>query len=813
MIRRRHIPLPQRYRSRIQKSSYVYWFFAVVVMSVWYLWVWAWASWESIATQQAAIQHVCKNYTDVYRKATTLVQRIKLRNIYKKYCVIGNQDQANAEWTWSAKLWWGYQWKEDNAIWIQEFTTLSKRNQWAISILQDMKIHKQQDTQSIFVGLQKDTLLKSKTWKEVLPEQFDIVLKNKAERKSMWEMFTDKSIQFELWVAGEHLIFSKPVKIELPTDLPEGKIIDVLVLHEGDKEPNKTWLTENPDAVCISDWTVAKSDRLFTTTVKEWRIVFYTCWASLFTMNPVWWLAWSNDLKILIGDYWQVQLYYNNLTQIYGWNPPAAWAWWPSAWPILNVGRTEVGNSVWVAWTTASTTWQQIGNTYQAQTNLTYTTAWRTYTVVIDWTYTAPNKHFTWTYTLTIPTWNTQNVRFYYGMDTAVAGWDANDVGYYSTNPSLTVWVYDNAAWVLSAQRYVSWRMWSGYEAAWYSTISSRITSNVNYNNTVTSTAGDLWYGINWFFGTIAGIYTSTTEWRVAPYVATTVPDLIPWVWQPVPSLSVSWTSQIPVTITNVWNTWSNWVHTSIFYIPIWVNWPTSAFVSNGWSCGAMNVTARTVTCTKTMVLASNATDNFQVSVVPTSSVQWQTVRFTWYIYNASDSNMNNNTWYINLQVAVLPPQWNVTPLAPTHLTGTATTTSLSAQTIDMNFDQSVNQAFAVEDTKWNDSWYLATLELSWDLVAVTWWYTLPWSSIGIMGTPAVFLLSWTANSLVQPSIAASTPFRPLDTIQNLIRRNPWVNSNVKWTYWVYLPLRINIPAAQPAWLYQGTLIFTVIEI
>lgn len=31
-----------------------------------------------------------------------------------------------------------------------------------------------------------------------------------------------------------------------------------------------------------------------------------------------------------------------------------------------------------------------------------------------------------------IPTGNTLNVRFYYGMDSTVAGADSNDVGYYT---------------------------------------------------------------------------------------------------------------------------------------------------------------------------------------------------------------------------------------------------------------------------------------------------------------------------------------------------------------------------------------------
>jgi hypothetical protein len=97
---------------------------------------------------------------------------------------------------------------------------------------------------------------------------------------------------------------------------------------------------------------------------------------------------------------------------------------------------------------------------------MTYVVGGLTYTVVINRSMTAPNKFFTWTYTITVPTGNTANVRFYYGMDSYVAGADANDVGYLSTIPTQTVGIYDNVANVLSAQRYVSGRQRSGYEAA-----------------------------------------------------------------------------------------------------------------------------------------------------------------------------------------------------------------------------------------------------------------------------------------------------------------------------------------------------------
>lgn len=59
---------------------------------------------------------------------------------------------------------------------------------------------------------------------------------------------------------------------------------------------------------------------------------------------------------------------------------------------------------------------------------------------------------------------------------------------------------------------------------------------------------------MNWNFGTTAGTYTGSIEWRMLPYVSTSVPDIISGIGQPVPNLQVGVQSLIPVTVTNVGN-------------------------------------------------------------------------------------------------------------------------------------------------------------------------------------------------------------------------------------------------------------------
>ncbi len=84
---------------------------------------------------------------------------------------------------------------------------------------------------------------------------------------------------------------------------------------------NTSGLSASSDTRCNSDGSASKPGSQVM--VKNGKITFYTCGASSFTFNPSGGTAGSNDLKLVIGDCAQVQLYYNNLTQIYTGNPPA----------------------------------------------------------------------------------------------------------------------------------------------------------------------------------------------------------------------------------------------------------------------------------------------------------------------------------------------------------------------------------------------------------------------------------------------------------------------------------------------------------
>lgn len=127
---------------------------------------------------------------------------------------------------------------------------------------------------------------------------------------------------FEFGIPGEHLIFSKPVKISIDTPYyTDGIVVDIATLHAGDTNFNTSGLSDNPDTLCNSDGTASIPGS--TAVIKNGKAIFYTCGASSFTMNPTGGTTGSNDLKLVIGDCAQIQIYYNNLTQIYTGNPAA----------------------------------------------------------------------------------------------------------------------------------------------------------------------------------------------------------------------------------------------------------------------------------------------------------------------------------------------------------------------------------------------------------------------------------------------------------------------------------------------------------
>ncbi len=120
-------------------------------------------------------------------------------------------------------------------------------------------------------------------------------------------------ITFEYGIPGEHIIFSKPVRLEINTpNIPHGRFVDILVRHSTDTEYNTSGLSTSSDTECTSSGVATKPSN--TGIVRNGKIVFYTCGASSFALgytpiidlpnNIVWTTTpYTTDNKVIIG--WQ----------------------------------------------------------------------------------------------------------------------------------------------------------------------------------------------------------------------------------------------------------------------------------------------------------------------------------------------------------------------------------------------------------------------------------------------------------------------------------------------------------------------------
>jgi Domain of unknown function DUF11 len=138
------------------------------------------------------------------------------------------------------------------------------------------------------------------------------------------------------------------------------------------------------------------------------------------------------------------------------------------------------------------------------------------------------------------------------------------------------------------------------------------------------------------------------------------VPDLIPGIGQPSPTLAVGVTSQIPLTLTNAGQANSSGLHTMVFTLPVGIVGPIGTTTSNGWTCGAQ--AGSTVTCTKTTSIAPLGTETLSIPVIPGLSTQGLTLTYTATNSGGADSNITNNSASVTMQVAVAPAPIDTTP-------------------------------------------------------------------------------------------------------------------------------------------------------
>ena len=184
----------------------------------------------------------------------------------------------------------------------------------------------------------------------------------------------------------------------------------------------------------------------------------------------------------------------------------------------------DINNRLFRPWDSVTATGGSTG-TGTGASDLTVEIDGRTYVVHLDLAYTYPNNYITQTFTVTVPTGNTYNVKLYNLYDSYLGGSDTGP-GFYDASSKI---VGVSGQTVYEGLRYVSGQAWDGYMSAYYSDVVFGNGANVGPgtgtnldNSVITDPTNDNGFGINWDFGSTAGTTTVADDFIFSDFVAPT---------------------------------------------------------------------------------------------------------------------------------------------------------------------------------------------------------------------------------------------------------------------------------------------------
>ena len=136
----------------------------------------------------------------------------------------------------------------------------------------------------------------------------------------------------------------------------------------------------------------------------------------------------------------------------------------------------------------------------------------RTYRLIRDVSYTYPNDYFTNTFTVEIPDGNTEQVKFYFGGDTAPGGSDSG-YGIMLTAPVRTVISLNTGTSIQLGYREVPGsKPFDGATSQSYSAPYTTVQSGGNIGYVVNASNHDAGLMVQWNFGSTPGTYSAAME-------------------------------------------------------------------------------------------------------------------------------------------------------------------------------------------------------------------------------------------------------------------------------------------------------------
>lgn len=195
---------------------------------------------------------------------------------------------------------------------------------------------------------------------------------------------------------------------------------------------------------------------------------------------------------------------------------------------LLSGQYWDTSNRVFRPWDSVTATGGSTG-TGTGASDLSVQIDGRTYQVHLALDYTSPNNYIRQTFTVTVPTGNTYNVKLYNLYDSYLGGSD-NGPGFY--NPVSKI-VGVSGQTVYEGLRYVSGQDWAGYMSAEYSDVVFGATelsathvgpgTGTNLDGSIiTDPNNDNGFGVNWDFGSAAGSTTVADDFIFGDITAPT---------------------------------------------------------------------------------------------------------------------------------------------------------------------------------------------------------------------------------------------------------------------------------------------------
>lgn len=294
--------------------------------------------------------------------------------------------------------------------------------------------------------------------------------------------------------------------------------------------------------------------------------------------------------------------------------------------------------------------------------------------------------------------------------------------------------------------------------------------------------------------------------------------------WQPQETL---WRVAIDPTLFTMTNyqdnteTISNSTRTNINFAPAYTWYQPVVMVTqnsdNGWQ-DPQYAWAKDVTETNAYIRYCEADAQWVCNTHTTELVRWFSLPVFTYCGDGFTQNPNSNSesetcddgntisWDWCSDICEIETTWDICIFSPSSFNFSWV---IITNNTPYQIEQQFTNSFQIEDTKWSNSWYYTTLQIS-DFSWNTYGEIIPNSNLERYAT-WISLLSGDVNTDVILATWRNS-YRTADVTYTFIIRNSGVNSGRIWLYETFPFLRLTIPPYTKSDIYTADMTYTLFE-